>query len=224
MNWSNPSLLLLRVHGSLVYRISRWVASRKRHVFRRQLASRGLGAMMAIPSFTTEDELIALYELACASPLHCTAVEVGSYLGASACYIAAGLAPRSSRLICVDTWQNETMPDGVRDTFSEFLRNTAACRETITTLRLRSRKLLPDALPSELALGFIDGDHSFDGVRCDVGVVAPHISEGGILAFHDAPHFAGVSKVIGELLQTGHWAPRGQVGNLVWLCKKRFEK
>jgi predicted O-methyltransferase YrrM len=48
-------------------------------------------------------------------------VEIGSYIGASACFIAAGMNKYSgSKLHCIDTWRNEGMAEGKRDTFAEF--------------------------------------------------------------------------------------------------------
>jgi len=219
-----PSPVINRLESSVVYRIGRWVSSWRQRAFRRQLSGWGLSEIRAIGTYTKEDELMALYELACGCPMNSTAVEIGSYLGASACYIAAGLVRRNSKLICVDTWHNEAMPDEPHDTFDDFQKNVAQVRESIVPLRKQTRDLAPGDLPSPLAFAFIDGDHSYAGARCDADAVTPLIAEGGILAFHDAPYFIGVSKVIGELLLTGNWQLKGQVKSLVWLCKQGFEK
>lgn len=32
---------------------------------------------------------------------------------------------------------------------------------------------------------FIDGDHTYDGVRADFEMYSPFVSDGGIVAFHD---------------------------------------
>lgn len=49
------------------------------------------------------------------------ALEIGSYLGASACFISAGLKS-NSKLICVNTWMNDAMNEEKRDTYGEFLK------------------------------------------------------------------------------------------------------
>ena len=36
-----------------------------------------------------------------------------------------------------------------------------------------------------LDLLFIDGDHSFEGVRCDFEAYSPLVRPGGVIAFHD---------------------------------------
>jgi hypothetical protein len=40
------------------------------------------------------------------------ALEIGSHVGSSALFICAGMAGRGGHLYCVDTWANDTMPDG----------------------------------------------------------------------------------------------------------------
>ena len=62
-------------------------------------------------------------------------VEIGSYIGASACFIAAGMKESAgSKLYCIDTWQNEGMAEGKRDTFAEFKKNTAKYKNIDTIL------------------------------------------------------------------------------------------
>jgi predicted O-methyltransferase YrrM len=216
--------LFVSLERAIIYRLDRWLASWRRLAFKRQVRAWQLDGIGTIPTHTKEDELAALYQLACETPMNSTAIEIGSYLGASTCHIAAGLAQRNSRLICVDTWLNETMPEGPRDTFAEFQRNTMPVREILVPVRKRTNDLVQGDIPTGLALAFIDGDHSYEGVRCDVDAVTPHMADRSILVFHDSIYFIGVSKVIGELIQTGQWQLKGQVNSLVWLTKKGFEK
>jgi predicted O-methyltransferase YrrM len=48
-------------------------------------------------------------------------VEIGSYLGASASFIAAGIDDDTAILFCADTGTIDALPDGVRDTYHPFL-------------------------------------------------------------------------------------------------------
>ena len=73
-----------------------------------------------IQSYTHPWELSTLFKLAAACPPGARAVEIGSHLGASACYLAAGLRLVGGHLICVDTWQNDAMDDTPEDTFRAF--------------------------------------------------------------------------------------------------------
>ena len=78
-----------------------------------------------IPTSVNLAELRTLYYLARNCPQNATILEIGSYLGASTCFLAAGVSKVNGRIICVDTWMNETMPEGPRDTYAEFMKNTA---------------------------------------------------------------------------------------------------
>ena len=58
----------------------------------------------------TDEEKVILYILASKLKRPCTAVEIGSFLGSSACFIALGLS-KNGRLYCVDTWLNDAMDE-----------------------------------------------------------------------------------------------------------------
>jgi predicted O-methyltransferase YrrM len=185
----------------------------------RAMRVRGLAHASRIPSWTGPAELRALHDLAAAAPPNATVLEIGSYLGASSCYLAAGLAAGGGRLICVDTWNNETMPDGERDTFAEFTRNTRAVADRITTVRKRSDDLRDGDVPRPIHLAFIDGDHGYDAVRRDFDIVTSWLAPGGVIAFHDFgdANFIGVTRVVGEALASGSWVQRGFVRTLAWI-------
>jgi predicted O-methyltransferase YrrM len=188
-------------------------------LFERSMRARGLGHARDIPSWTGPTELRALHDLAAAAPPNATAVEIGSYVGASTCYLAAGLTRRGGRIVCVDTWNNETMPDGERDTFAEFTRNTRAVADRVTVVRKRSELLADDDIPTPIHLAFIDGDHGYDAVRGDFEIVAKRLAPNGVIAFHDFgdESFPGVTRVVGEALASGQWVQRGFVRTLVWI-------
>lgn len=183
------------------------------------LKEHGVGHATRIPTWTTPDELAALYELASSRRTGANVLEVGSYLGASSCYLAAGIGSRSGRLFCVDTWENQTMPEGERDTFAEFHRNVAPVSDVITVIRKRSENLEASDLALPIDLAFIDGDHDFQAVATDFATVARWISPSGLVAFHDvgAVDHPGVSRVVGTAISGGEWIPEGAVGSLVWL-------
>jgi predicted O-methyltransferase YrrM len=71
----------------------------------------GAADLAAIRTHMTTRELVALYTSARAVVPAARALEIGSYLGASSVTLAAGLRHRGGSLICVDTWQNETMDE-----------------------------------------------------------------------------------------------------------------
>ena len=184
---------------------------------KRRLARAGSPHATEIPTYTRLDELEILYELARSLPEHAKALEIGSFLGASACFIGAALADRQGRLFCVDTWRNENMPEAADDTFPIFVRNTRALGSVIVPVRKESSALTPDDIAVPLDFLFIDGDHAYLAVREDVARTSRWLAPAGIIAFHDSTAFAGVSRVIGELLSGGRFKLSGHHRNLTWL-------
>lgn len=154
----------------------------------------------------------ALVRLASQMPAGATCLEVGSYLGASAILIAGSLRP-GSRLFCVDTWQNDGMSEGTRDTYAEFASNTSELSAIITPLRASS----VDAAASfegEIDFLFIDGDHSYEGCKTDFEAWIPKVRDGGTVAFHDVLWAEGVQRVIREMFLPIQAGSGGVEGNL----------
>jgi predicted O-methyltransferase YrrM len=188
----------------------------------RALESRGLGESSRIQTFTAPDELEMLFQLARGIKPDARVLEIGSYLGASTCYLAAGLRGANATITCIDTWQNQTMPEGVRDTFAEFGKNLQPVRQRLTLIRKPSRDVTPKELDGQFDLVFLDGDHSYEPTRADFNLVASLISSDGVLAFHDSIYFEGVSRVIGEALASAKWQIGGHVRNLFWIKPAKF--
>ncbi|HVS35914.1 MAG TPA: class I SAM-dependent methyltransferase [Gemmataceae bacterium] len=167
-------------------------------------------------------ELATLYNLAMWCPPGARVLEIGSYLGASTCYLGAALAHRGGTLTCVDTWQNQTMPEGERDTYGEFLRNVAPIHDRLTLVRKRAEDLTPADIPGPYDLVFLDGDHSYAATRRDFDLVRERVAGDGVVAFHDCAEWEGVSHVIGEALACGQWALVGKVDNLMWMRRANW--
>jgi predicted O-methyltransferase YrrM len=117
---------------------------------------------------------------------------------------------------------NETMPDGTRDTWAEFERNTAGIRHRLRVVRKRSEDLTAEDVGGELSLVFIDGDHSYEAAKADFDRVVCWLAEDGTVAFHDVTNFRGVSRVVGEALVSGEWILDGISTSLVWLKRARW--
>lgn len=128
------------------------------------------------------------------------AVEIGSFVGASSCFIAAGLK-QNSKLICIDTWENDAMSEGKRDTLKEFSRNTKRFSHKLIPVRGYSQNVVNEVRKTtdEISLLFIDGDHSYEGCKRDVDLYLPLVKSGGIVIFHDSGWADGVLKVINDV-------------------------
>jgi predicted O-methyltransferase YrrM len=125
-------------------------------------------------------------------------VEIGSYLGSSSSFLAAGL--RKGKLYCIDTWENHGMDEGVRDTYSEFKKNTEPYRDKIFEVRGWSYDVVDriQLLNKQIDLLFIDGDHSYEGVKKDWDLYSPMLKKDSIVIFHDYGWSEGVKRVVYE--------------------------
>jgi len=69
----------------------------------------------------------------------------------------------------------------------------------------------------KLRLLWIDGDHTYPGVKLDFDSFAPYLMEGGIIAFHDVLDFEGPVRVFLEnILLSDNFGPAGMVGGIGW--------
>jgi len=214
----------------LPHRLARSAAARFRHyagqadrrVIELELDRHGLTAACHIPTWTTRTQLEALFRLAAELPEQARIVELGSYLGASTCFLAAGVATKGGRVIAIDLWNNETIPGGPRDTFGEFQRNIAGVAHLLKIVRKHTRELSADDVEPPVQMAFIDADHSYEATKADAAFLEPHIAPNGIMAFHDTTAFAGVGRALGELLANGNWCLGGHIENLTWIRRANW--
>jgi predicted O-methyltransferase YrrM len=178
-----------------------------------------LAPSFSVFSHLTGLERVELFRLASRPGLQ-HVVEIGSYLGASALALAEGLQAGGSthgRVHCIDTWGNFGMAEGPRDTFEQFVQNTAPHASRIVPVRGWSTEVAARLIASigRIDLLFVDGDHSYDGVLADWRVFGPAMAPGGVMAFHDVGWAEGVQRVVAE-----HVRPRvvaeGGPSNLWW--------
>lgn len=149
---------------------------------------------------TTEQERLLLYQLCSKLPSNNIAVEIGSYLGASTCFIAAGCKNKSGCVYAIDTWENQAMSEGLRDTYKEFLQNTSAYKDVITPIRSFSVNAAQD-FSKAIDLLFIDGDHTYEGVIEDLKSWIPKLKPNAWLILHDTGWADGVNQAIKEVVE-----------------------
>lgn len=216
--------LLLRLVRSAAARLRHLAEKTERRRIDLECARVGVAGAAAIRTYTTRGELDALFQLAASLPPQANIVELGSYLGASTCFLAAGVAAKGGRVTAIDEWKNETMPDGLRDTFADFQRNIAGVADRVRIVRKRTSEVTAADIQPPVHLGFIDADHSYEATKSDAELLAPHLAPEGLLAFHDATTFAGVGHAVAEMLATGDWCVDGKVESLVWLRRAAWAK
>jgi predicted O-methyltransferase YrrM len=184
-----------------------------------------------------------LFQLASDLPAGATVIEVGSWMGASTCFIAGGLKG-AAKIYAVDNFQGlSTCGEdaawyhrhfqslGKASTLEIFQRNFselgfAQRAEPVVSDSLAAAKTLaaPGAggthgtkgLMGEVDFIFIDGDHSYDACKADIAAWAPFVKRGGVIAFHDFGSRAdGVTRAIFEATKAGRFAEIVGVANTI---------
>ena len=138
---------------------------------------------------------------------HLVCVEIGSFLGASSCFICNAICEKS-KLYCIDTWGNHAMKyceednEYERDTYEEFQINTQKYRNKIIEIRKWSTEAIDDLRQYETSIDFllIDGDHNYEAVKKDWELYSPLLHINSVVAFHDIGWADGVNKVISEFV------------------------
>lgn len=138
-------------------------------------------------------------------------VEVGCWLGQSACYLG-GLIKDSGKqvkLLCVDPWYPGPHLSRQEDGFGTFYSNVR--QSGLASVIVPIRATSADAarfLANDLAAVFIDGEHDYATCIADIRAWLPKVRRGGIIAGHDydtAPSagFPGVAKAVSEMFGKG---------------------
>ncbi len=112
------------------------------------------------------------------------ALEIGSYQGVSAAFIAGALRAEG-RVYCVDPWLDT--PRGSRNPcyliFERHLHRLGLW-DKIAVLRGYSSEIV-DQIPNDLDFIFVDGDHSWAGLAADWQIVKSRLGTGGVVCLHD---------------------------------------
>lgn len=180
-----------------------------------RLRLRGHGPDFKIFTHLRLEEKLLLYKLAFELEPASVIVELGSYLGASSTFLAAAAKERGSIVYCVDTWTNEAMTEGPRDTYAEFMFNTQRYAEQIRPLRGRSLKVAKKFL-EPVDLLFLDADHSYRACRSDTEAWLPKVKPGGIVVFHDFGWAEGVQRTVREMVKPIEQSPGHVMENIYW--------
>lgn len=134
-------------------------------------------------------------------------VEIGSYIGVSTLWIASAMQEYRdayhSQLHCIDIFPDHTHNPwhpgkSLIDPYAFVSANVEACgfSEFVTLHKGRSEQVIDQLIADGLApvdFVFIDGDHTPEGCLRDFQKIAPYVTAGGYILFHDVfPEFCGV--------------------------------
>lgn len=133
--------------------------------------------LTGVPGWESPEEQKCLHELALTVPAGGTILEIGGEYGMSTsifCLAAAGHA----QIITIDLFPSELL--------KQHISNLAEAG-----FGAGSERIVGDSHEigltwhSPIHLLFIDGDHTYEGVKKDIALYTGHVVCGGLVAFHD---------------------------------------
>jgi len=99
-----------------------------------------------------------------------------------------------------------------------FKNNTHSVANKIKMLKSKSVDAAKD-FNQEIDFMFIDGDHSYEGVKADIDAWFPKLKSGGIIILHDIGWAEGVIRVVDEEIKQ-NLNKHAQLPNMFWGWKK----
>lgn len=116
-------------------------------------------------------------------------VEIGSAFGWSTCVIALALEQNvRGRLYSVDPHlTNDWSHADSETTWRALHRNLTATglKHRVEVIRKTTADAVAD-LPAQVDFVFVDGDHSFEGVKMDWEILKPRLRPWSVVVFHDS--------------------------------------
>jgi hypothetical protein len=153
-------------------------------------------------------------------------VEVGSWLGQSAAYMAVELINNNKkiRFDCVDTWvgsdEHKDMDIIKEDAlYNTFLKNIESVKDYINPVRKSSLEAALDYQDESLDFVFIDAAHDYENVKKDIHAWYPKVKNGGFISGHD---YSGAwPEVIVAVNEFSNYIRKGiELGEGCWAMRK----
>jgi len=131
-------------------------------------------------------------------------VEIGAFKGKSTAYIAEGIGSKQIQFFSIDTWYSDAMSQDREDVYHIFLENIKTYKDKVQPLRGYSYEIRKN-WPQQKVIDFlwIDGDHSYEGVKKDIEDWGPLVKKNSFICFHDYRDAPGVKKAVDEIVLDG---------------------
>lgn len=172
-----------------------------------------------IEGFLSEPEGFALLKLAEYGPGLGHIVEIGSFLGLSTCWLAAG-SMQAGREVIYTVDHHKGSPEHqaggqfesieiveTGTTLNRFRENirSAGVEWFIRNMTGESVDIATKFWTGSIRLLFIDGDHSYEASKADFEAWFPFVVNDGVICFHDVDAWPGVTQFYKELMTYGVW-------------------
>lgn len=121
-------------------------------------------------------------------------VEIGVWKGKSIMYMAQKIkeSGKTIKLYGIDTFEGlpvDSMPPGKNEIksslFQIYLHNIKPLNNYISTIKGNSHEVHEMFADKSIDFLYIDGDHSYQGIKKDIELWYPKVKPGGIIAGHD---------------------------------------
>ena len=182
------------------------------------------GLTRNVPGYLAENEARFLGLLAACVPAQGAIVEIGSFKGRSTVMLAKvashyGFGP----IIAIDPHNSPILLDRQGDpeasSYDALLNSIrAAGLSNEVEAHVATSAESASSWNRPIRLLWIDGDHSYEGVRKDIDGFIPHLAPAGVVAFHDALNaFPGPIRVfVEDVLRSDRFGPAGFVHSIAW--------
>lgn len=152
---------------------------------------------------TTAEQTALLHLPALVDHLDGEIVEIGSFKGKSTIALGLGskwISERKRTIFAIDPFISN---GNYSDYFNEFQHNILNFRlaNYVSPIKNFSQEAIQDC-PESISALFVDGDHSYLGVKRDIELYAPRVVRRGFIAFHDYTVYPDVRKAVDELCES----------------------
>jgi hypothetical protein len=133
-------------------------------------------------------------------------VEIGSFKGKSTVALGLGskwISEKKRRIFAIDPFITNGYYSNYFDEFQNNILNFRLANYVSPIKKFSQLATLE--CPGRIAALFIDGDHSYVGVKNDINLYAPRVVPGGFIAFHDYTVYSDIRKAVDELCESAEY-------------------
>lgn len=161
---------------------------------------------LTVEGWLSDIQGVALFLLARYPTVPGEVVEIGSWKGRSAGFLAQGVKLfNNGDIHCIDTFKGsrEHNVNGPVDTFPEFYENMdrLGLLRNIIVYQKTSEEANKEWNGKPIRLIFIDGSHEYEDVAKDLSIWMPYVPKGGFIVMDDTQGWIGPKRVFEEMIK-----------------------